>query len=141
MHRDIKPENILLHEGHAIVADFGIGKAVVAARSETQFTLTQVGVVVGTPAYMSPEQAAGDVIDERSDLFALGCVMYEMLTGEVPFSGATVQATIAKRFVHIPPPVSTVRASVPAALSMVVASLACRVRPSRRSARAYSTGG
>jgi len=123
VHRDIKPENILLHEGHAIVADFGIGKAVVAARSETQSTLTQVGVVVGTPAYMSPEQAAGDVIDGRSDLFALGCVMYEMLTGEVPFSGATVQATIAKRFVHIPPPVSTVRASVPAALSMVVASL------------------
>src|SRR5687768_9043603 len=103
VHRDIKPENILLHEGHAVVADFGIGKALAAAsgqrpeRAESArdlpgFTMTQIGLTVGTPAYMSPEQATGDEIDGRSDLFALGCVLYEMLTGEVAFAGATAQA-------------------------------------------------
>ena len=86
VHRDIKPENILLHEGHALVADFGIGKALLAA-TEQQTMHTQVGVTVGTPAYMSPEQAAGEAVDGRSDLFALGCVLYEMLTGEAAFSG------------------------------------------------------
>ena len=136
VHRDIKPENILLHEGHAIVADFGIGKALVAAATETQGTLTQVGLVVGTPAYMSPEQASGDEIDGRSDLVALGCVMYEMLTGEVAFTGATVQATIAKRFVHTPPQVSTMRASVPLSMSQVVARLLERSRDDRLSSGA-----
>ena len=103
VHRDIKPENIMLHDGHALVADFGVGKAVLAAAEEARATLTQVGVTVGTPAYMSPEQAAGDTIDGRSDLFALGCMLYEMLTGEQPFVGPTLQATIAKRFHHVPP--------------------------------------
>ena len=131
VHRDIKPENILLHEGHAIVADFGIGKAVVAAVTETQSAITQTGVVVGTPAYMSPEQASGEPVDARSDLFSLGCLMYEMLTGEPPFTGATVQATIAKRFVHTPPEVSTVRVSVPAALSRVVARLLAKAPDDR----------
>ena len=106
VHRDIKPENILLHEGHAVVADFGIGKAVMAATNESS-TFTQVGVTLGTPAYMSPEQAAGEEVDGRSDLFALGCVMYEMLTGDVAFTGATAQAVIAKRFVHTPPNVTS----------------------------------
>ena len=123
VHRDIKPENILLHEGHAVVADFGIGKAIVAASQETRASLTQFGVVVGTPTYMSPEQAAGEGVDGRSDLFSLGCVMYEMLTGEPPFTGDTTQAIIAKRFVHTPPEASTVRAAVPRALSQVVARL------------------
>ena len=137
VHRDIKPENILLHEGHAIVADFGIGKALAAsvgqrpertesARDLPGFALTQVGIVVGTPTYMSPEQASGDGVDGRSDLFSLGCVMYEMLTGEPPFVGDTIQATIAKRFVHTPPEASTVRAAVPRALSQVVARLLAR---------------
>ena len=111
VHRDIKPENILLHEGHAVVADFGIGKAIVAAASESS-TFTQIGVTVGTPAYMSPEQATGDDVDGRSDLFALGCVLYEMLAGEVAFAGATAQATIARRFVYSPPPVSEKRDDV-----------------------------
>jgi eukaryotic-like serine/threonine-protein kinase len=111
VHRDIKPENILLHEGHAVVADFGIGKAIVAAASESS-TFTQIGVTVGTPAYMSPEQATGDEVDGRSDLFALGCVLYEMLAGEVAFAGATAQATIARRFVYSPPPVSGKRDDV-----------------------------
>jgi serine/threonine-protein kinase len=123
VHRDIKPENILLHEGHAVVADFGIGKAIVAAAEETQGAMTQIGVVVGTPAYMSPEQASGEAIDGRSDLFSLGCVMYEMLTGEPPFTGPTTQATIARRFVYTPPQASTVRSAVPRVLSEVVSRL------------------
>ncbi len=122
VHRDIKPENILLHEGHAVVADFGIGKAIAAAASETS-TFTQIGVTVGTPAYMSPEQASGEEIDGRSDLFALGCVLYEMLTGNVAFSGATAQATIARRFIYSPPSVTTARADVSAEIGELVARL------------------
>jgi eukaryotic-like serine/threonine-protein kinase len=122
VHRDIKPENILLHEGHAVVADFGIGKALVAAAGSTA-TFTQIGITVGTPAYMSPEQAAGEDVDGRSDLFSLGCVLYEMLTGEVAFTAPTVAATIALRFVYSPPPVATKRAEVSA--SCPKQSLAC----------------
>ena len=124
VHRDIKPENILLHEGHAIVADFGIGKALAAARETS--TLTQVGMMIGTPAYMSPEQAAGEELDGRSDLFALGCVMYEMLTGEAAFSAPTAAALIARRFVHTPPSVSTSRREVPPALASLVQQLLAR---------------
>ena len=92
VHRDIKPENILLHEGAAMVADFGIGKALSGNGS-----ITQTGMALGTPAYMSPEQAGGETdIDGRSDLYSLGCVLYEMLSGEPPFTGPTAQAIIAK---------------------------------------------
>ena len=119
VHRDIKPENILLHEGHAMVADFGIGKALMAA-AENHTMHTQIGVTVGTPAYMSPEQAAGESVDGRSDLFALGCVLFELLTGEVAFSGPTVQATIARRFVHTPPPMAVLRPEVPLSLAHLV---------------------
>jgi serine/threonine-protein kinase len=105
VHRDIKPENILLHEGAAMVADFGIGKALSADGS-----VTQTGVALGTPAYMSPEQASGEHdVDGRSDLYSLGCVLYEMLTGEPPFTGLTPQAIIAKRFVTEAPRVGTTR--------------------------------
>jgi len=123
VHRDIKPENIMLHDGHALVADFGIGRAVLAATTSGAASLTQVGVTVGTPAYMSPEQAAGDTIDGRSDLFALGCVLYEMLTGEPPFTGPTIQVVIAKRFHHTPPTVSAVRPAVPVSVSDTVQRL------------------
>jgi eukaryotic-like serine/threonine-protein kinase len=119
VHRDIKPENILLHEGHAIVADFGIGKALAAASNETG-SLTQVGVTVGTPAYMSPEQASGDTLDGRSDFFSLGCVLYEMLAGEAPFTGASTPALIASRFIHTPRAVAELRPDVPASLSRAV---------------------
>jgi serine/threonine-protein kinase len=136
VHRDIKPENILLHEGHAIVADFGIGKALVAA-SEHATMHTQVGVTVGTPAYMSPEQAAGEAVDGRSDLFALGCVLFEMLTGDVAFSGPTVQATIARRFVHTPPPLHTVRSDVPLALAQLVDRLLVKAADERVSSGAH----
>jgi serine/threonine-protein kinase len=130
VHRDIKPENILLHEGHAVVADFGIGKALAAAASEVG-AMTATGVSIGTPAYMSPEQAGGDPVDGRSDLFALGCVLYEMLTGEAAFAGPTVQALIASRFVHTPPEVSTIRAAVPRALSSLVSRLLAKAPEER----------
>ncbi len=122
VHRDIKPENILLHEGHAVVADFGVGKALVAAGPE-HATVTQAGMMVGTPAYLSPEQAAGDALDGRSDLFALGCVLHEMLTGAPAFAGPTLQAVIAKRFMYSPPPVTDARPEVPPALAEVTRRL------------------
>jgi serine/threonine-protein kinase len=105
VHRDIKPENILLHEGSAMVADFGIGKALSGNGS-----ITQTGMALGTPAYMSPEQGGGESdVDGRSDLYSLGCVLYEMLAGEPPFTGPTAQAIIAKRFVSPIPKVRTTR--------------------------------
>ena len=105
VHRDIKPENILLHEGAALVADFGIGKALSTGKS-----ITHTGLAVGTPAYMSPEQASGETaIDGRSDLYSLGCVLYEMLSGEPPFTGPSAQAIIAKRFMSPVPSVRVTR--------------------------------
>ncbi len=136
VHRDIKPENILLHEGHAIVADFGVGKAIEAATANSG-GFTQVGVTVGTPAYMSPEQAVGELVDGRSDLFALGCLGFEMLTGEVAFSGSTVQATIARRFVHTPPPVSSLRTGVPAGLSRILEALMAKEAAERTTTGAH----
>jgi len=106
IHRDIKPANILLHEGAAMVADFGIGKAVSAAEAN----ITQTGIAIGTPAYMSPEQASADSeVDGRSDLYSLGCVLYEMLSGEPPYTGPTAQAVIAKRLGAPVPHVKVVR--------------------------------
>ncbi len=111
IHRDIKPENILLQSGHAIVADFGIARALRAAGNER---MTQTGMAVGTPAYMSPEQSAGERdLDGRSDLYALASVLYEMLAGEPPFTGATMDAILVQRFTKQPPRVSTKRSSVP----------------------------
>ena len=96
VHRDIKPENIMLHEGEAMVMDFGIAKAVSAAAGET---LTQTGMMVGTPAYVSPEQAVGEAeIDGRSDQYSLACMLFEILTGKRAFGGATSQAVLSKRF-------------------------------------------
>jgi len=117
VHRDIKPENILVHEGHAVVADFGIGKALSAVNDSG---VTQAGVAIGTPAYMSPEQASGDVVDGRSDIYSLGCVFYELLTGEPPFTGMTTRAVIAKRFVQTPADVSALRTGVSRGVSNVV---------------------
>ncbi|MBY0491870.1 MAG: protein kinase [Gemmatimonadaceae bacterium] len=117
IHRDIKPENILLQDGHALVADFGIGRAVGELGGET---LTQAGASLGTPTYMSPEQAVGDPVDGRSDLYALGCVLYEMLVGEPPFTGPTVQAVIAKRFVQTPADVAGLREGIPKPVARAV---------------------
>ena len=109
VHRDIKPDNIMLQDGHALVADFGIGKALGAVDAET---MTQAGMSVGTPAYMSPEQASGDAVDGRSDIYSLGCVLYEMLVGEQPFTGRNAQAVIAKRFAQTPADVSGLREGI-----------------------------
>ena len=109
VHRDVKPENILLQGSHALVADFGIGKALSEATNEIG---TQAGVVVGTPTYLSPEQATGELVDGRSDLYSLGCVLYEALVGEPPFTGPSVQAVIAKRFTHTPADVMSLRDGV-----------------------------
>jgi serine/threonine protein kinase/tetratricopeptide (TPR) repeat protein len=123
IHRDIKPDNILLERGHAVVADFGIARAVSTAGADK---LTQTGMAIGTPAYMSPEQSVGEAdLDARSDLYALGCVLYEMLAGEPPYTGPSAQAIIAKRFREPVPQISTLRETVPpgveAAINRVLA--------------------
>jgi len=119
VHRDIKPENVMLYEGEAMVMDFGIAKAVSAAGTET---LTQTGMMVGTPAYVSPEQAAGEInLDGKSDQYSLGCVVYEMITGERPFSGGTPQAIMAKRFTEAPRLLRELRATVPESVEKAVA--------------------
>jgi serine/threonine protein kinase/tetratricopeptide (TPR) repeat protein len=118
VHRDIKPENVMLYEGEAMVMDFGIAKAVSAAGSET---LTQTGMMVGTPAYVSPEQAAGESnLDGKSDQYSLACVVYEMITGERPFAGATPQAIMAKRFSETPKPLRALRSTVPESVEKAV---------------------
>ena len=118
IHRDIKPENILLQGSHAVVADFGIALAVQQAGGQR---MTQTGLSLGTPQYMSPEQAMGErVIDGRSDVYALGAVTYEMLTGDPPFTGSSVQAIVAKVLVERPTPPSTVRDTIPAGVEEAV---------------------
>jgi serine/threonine protein kinase len=137
VHRDIKPENILLSGGHALVADFGIARAVSkATEGAARETLTQTGLAVGTPAYMSPEQAAGErEVDGRSDVYSLGCVVYEMLIGETPFHGTSAEQ-MAKRFRESPPAASARRPGLPSMLDAVLLrSLA--LAPNER----YSTAG
>ena len=117
VHRDIKPENILLAGNHTFVADFGIAKVKAGAGE----TLTVTGLLVGTPAYMSPEQVSGErEIDARSDIYALGCVLYEMLAGEPPFIGSSTQAVIAKRMAGAAPSVRTLRHGVPAHIERAI---------------------
>jgi eukaryotic-like serine/threonine-protein kinase len=117
LHRDIKPENILLKEGHAILADFGIARAIDAA---ADVGMTATGITLGTPMYMSPEQANAGLLDGRSDLYSLACVLYEMLAGEPPFTGPTAQAVIAKRLSAPAPHIRTVRPSVPEPLEQAL---------------------
>ncbi len=133
IHRDIKPENILLHNGTALVADFGIALAV----SEATPRLTHSGLVLGTPQYMSPEQAsAGGTIDARADVYALATVVFEMLAGEVPFTGATPAMVVAKRAAMTAPPVRVLRAAVTPRMDAVVARALAREAVDR-----YRTAG
>jgi tRNA A-37 threonylcarbamoyl transferase component Bud32/tetratricopeptide (TPR) repeat protein len=118
IHRDIKPENVLLSAGEAVVADFGIARALSEAGGEH---LTETGISIGTPAYMSPEQATGEHrLDGRSDIYSLGCVLYEMLAGEAPFTGPTAQAIVAKKLSEATPRISLVRELVPEAVDQAV---------------------
>ena len=128
IHRDVKPENLLLTaDGSTLVADFGVARALESGGTETAPALTGTGVAVGTPAYMSPEQASGErEVDARTDVYALGSVLYEMLAGEPPFTGASAQAVIAKRFATGAPPVSVLRDGVPPPLAKAVATALAR---------------
>jgi TolB-like protein/tetratricopeptide (TPR) repeat protein len=129
IHRDIKPENILLHEGEAVVADFGIALAVQHAGGER---LTESGLSLGTPQYMSPEQATGGPgLDARSDVYALGAVVYEMLTGEPPHTGPTVQSIVAKLLTERPTRIRTVRDTVPEAIDHAVSKALAKVAADR----------
>ena len=117
VHRDIKPENILLSGGHAMVADFGIARALDSAGGEK---LTETGLALGTPYYMSPEQATGDFLDGRADQYALGCVLYEMLAGTPPFQGSTGQSILARHAVDPVPSLRTVRATIPVGVEAAI---------------------
>jgi serine/threonine-protein kinase len=138
VHRDIKPDNILLTSGAATVADFGVAKAITAARqgsapsAPAQGTMTGVGMSLGTPAYMAPEQAVGDPnVDHRADLYALGVVAYEMLAGASPFHGRSPQALVAAHLSEAPAPIATRRYDVPPGLESLVMRL-LEKDPSRR---------
>jgi len=134
VHRDIKPENILLHDGSALVADFGIALAVQSAGGAR---MTQTGLSLGTPQYMSPEQAMGErTIDARSDIYALGTVVYEMLTGAPPFTGASVQAIVARVLSSEAEPPSRVRNTIPANVEQAVLTALAKLPADRQASAA-----
>jgi TolB-like protein/tRNA A-37 threonylcarbamoyl transferase component Bud32 len=129
VHRDIKPENILLSTGEAMVADFGIARAISAAGGSE---LTGTGISLGTPEYMSPEQASGEQrLDGRSDLYSLGCVLYEMLGGDPPFTGQTAQAVLARHRLEDPPPIHVVRPTIPRTLGATLERALAKVPADR----------
>src|ERR1019366_4274776 len=119
VHRDIKPENIMLSGGHAVVTDFGIARAIDASRA-ANVGLTGVGMAIGTPAYMSPEQATADVVDARSDQYALACVFYEMASGKQAFSAPTMQALLTQVLTGPRPRLATVVHTTPLGLDSAV---------------------
>jgi serine/threonine-protein kinase len=121
VHRDIKPENVMFFHGRAVVLDFGIGKALTAAQLGDTARITQAGVSLGTPTYIAPEQASGDpLLDHRADIYALGVVAYEMITGHPPFRGRTPQAIMAAHARETAEPVGNRRPHVPAPLARIV---------------------
>src|SRR5437879_1683078 len=129
IHREVKPENVLLEAGHAVVSDFGIARAITVAGTEK---LTETGIALGTPAYMSPEQGAGrGVVDGRSDIYSLGCVLYEMLAGEPPFGGPTGQAILARHSLDPVPRLKTVRATVPEGVEWAITKALAKVPADR----------
>jgi serine/threonine-protein kinase len=133
VHRDIKPENILLEDGHAVLADFGVARAIDEARSgHGQPLLTGTGMSVGTPTYMAPEQASGERhIDARADLYALAIVGYEMLAGQLPFTAPSAQAMLAAHLTTPPPPVTKTRPDVPAAVSTAISKALAKLPAER----------
>jgi len=139
IHRDIKPENILMQDGVALLADFGIAVAVDTAEGER---LTQVGLSLGTPAYMSPEQIVGErELDARSDVYALACVTYEMLSGDPPFVASNAQAVMAKHITDIASPITTTRRDVSASVANALVKALSKAPADRyASAAAFATG-
>jgi serine/threonine-protein kinase len=128
VHRDVKPENILLGGGHALLADFGVAKLV----ADDDGGLTSTGLALGTPAYMSPEQAAGDPsVDARTDVYALGCVLYEMLVGEPPYTGPTAQVIAARRLMDPIPSVRRLRDAVPAGVESALSRALAKIPADR----------
>ncbi len=124
VHRDLKPDNVLLAEGRAMIADFGVAKAILAATSPGDGVRTSTGASIGTPAYMSPEQHAGEKsVDHRTDLYALGVIAYEVLTGVLPFTASSRQAVLTAHLVEIPARPSTKRREIPAVLDSLVMRL------------------
>jgi tetratricopeptide (TPR) repeat protein len=137
IHRDIKPENILLSGQHALLADFGVARAL---ETSTDDRLTETGLALGTPAYMSPEQALADgTLDGRTDLYSLGCVLYELLTGEPPYTGPTAQSIVAKRLSDPVPSARRLRETVPPALDDILQRLLAK-SPADRFAGAAELG-
>jgi serine/threonine protein kinase len=129
IHRDIKPENVPFQDGVALVADFGISVAVSTAGGDR---LTETGLSLGTPAYMSPEQIAGErELDARSDVYALACVTYEMLAGDPPFMASNPQAVMAKHITDPAPPIATTRPSVSPAIATALAKALSKVPADR----------
>ena len=129
VHRDIKPENVLLSGGHALLADFGVARALQIDGHEH---LTDTGLALGTPAYMSPEQAAADpALDGRADLYSLGCVLFELLAGEPPYTGPTVQSIVAKRLMDPVPSVRRLRETVPPRLDQITQRLLAKLPADR----------
>lgn len=138
VHRDIKPGNVLFHEGRAAICDFGIARAIVQAGGEH---ISSSGLIIGTPAYMSPEQARGESdLDGRSDVYALGCVVYEMLIGEPPFAGRSAQAVMAKHIGERPPSLRVVRPDLPQGVEDAVHAALAK-EPSQRPQTAGELAG
>jgi serine/threonine-protein kinase len=138
IHRDIKPENVMFFHGRAVVLDFGIGKALSAAqRDDSEGRITLAGVSLGTPTYIAPEQASGDPsLDHRADIYALGVVAYEMITGHPPFHGRTPQQIMAAHARDLPEPIAAKRADVPPDLARMVMQCLAKTPSDRpRSAR------
>ena len=140
IHRDLKPDNVLLSHGHAIVADFGVAKAIAAATRPDHVAgaaLTSAGVALGTPAYMAPEQALADpTADHRADLYSLGIVAYELLTGTLPFAGRTGRQLVAAHIAEVPPSLASSRGDVPPELVALVDQLLAK-DPAARPASAH----
>jgi serine/threonine-protein kinase len=132
VHRDIKPDNILVDRitGRAVVTDFGIARAIENAADI--LSVTSTGLTLGTPTYMSPEQAAADPhLDGRSDLYSLGCVLHEMLAGQPPFSGPTARAIIARHMTEPPPPIRAVRPELPISAEQTLSAMLAKAPESR----------
>jgi serine/threonine-protein kinase len=123
LHRDLRPQNVVLEDGRLLVADFGIGNALATIEGGA---IAKAAIGIGAPAYMSPEQVAGEAVDGRSDVYSLASVLYEMLVGEPPFPGPATQVVISKRFMQTPPSVTVMRDGIPRPVACALQSALAR---------------